>query len=172
MASSGRHAAGQASPQPVSCGSAASLSVSDASELQLELDDGQLQRMQAAVEALLVGLGEDVQRQGLRNTPKVRSITTTAPAARSASRAATCILVATVYAPAVPPRRSARRCVPPHPPTEQVRAAMCREWQRRGWTSWLGTISMLTSEPSATSLRHSRINAASNCRAHANESAT
>ncbi len=69
---SARHTAGQASPQPVSCASAASLSVSDASELQLEPDDGQLHRMQAAVEALLVGLGEDVQRQGLRNTPKVR----------------------------------------------------------------------------------------------------
>ena len=80
MASSGQHSTGQASPQPVSCGSAASLSapsVSDTSELQLELDDGQLQRMQVAVEALLVALGEDVQRQGLRNTPKVRSTRTT-----------------------------------------------------------------------------------------------
>ena len=72
MASAGRHTTGQVSPQPVSCGSAASLSVSDTSELQLELDDGQLRRMQAAVEALLIALGEDVQRQGLRNTPKVR----------------------------------------------------------------------------------------------------
>ena len=78
MASSDKHTAGQASPQPISCGSAASLSaVSDTSELQLELDDGQLERMQAAVKALLVALGEDVQRQGLRNTPKVRSIRTT-----------------------------------------------------------------------------------------------
>ena len=77
MASSGRHKSGQASPQPASCGSAASLSVSDTSELQLDLDDGQVQRMQAAVEALLVALGEDVQRQGLRNTPKVRSAETT-----------------------------------------------------------------------------------------------
>ena len=116
---SARHTTGQASPQPVSCASAASLSVSDASELQLELDDGQLQRMQAAVEALLVGLGEDVQRQGLRNTPKVRSTTTISNPTDQLGCPATCVHTVTDLPPPSPRLRSAcaskltpRLCVP------------------------------------------------------------
>ena len=113
MARSGQHPTGQASPQPVSCGSAASLSVtsvSDTSELQLELDDGQLQRMQMAVEALLVALGEDVQRQGLRNTPKVRPMMTTKLESRVETAAAS-DLASTAFCPCLPPP-------PPHsPPT-------------------------------------------------------
>ena len=57
---------------PVSCSSVDSLAASESFELGLDNDDAaRLQRMQLAVRALLCGLGEDVDREGLIDTPKV-----------------------------------------------------------------------------------------------------
>ena len=56
---------------PVSYSSADSLAASESFELGLDHDDSRLNRMQLAVRALLAGLGEDINREGLIDTPKV-----------------------------------------------------------------------------------------------------
>ena len=58
-------------PAPISCSSADSLTASETFDLSLEGDESRLRRMQLAVRALLSGLGEDVDREGLIDTPKV-----------------------------------------------------------------------------------------------------
>ena len=56
---------------PVSCSSADSLAASESFVLGLDHDDSRLNRMQQAVRTLLAGLGEDSNREGLIDTPKV-----------------------------------------------------------------------------------------------------
>lgn len=61
---------GEAIP-PVSCSSVDSLAASETFDLGSDHDEAKLKRMQLAVRALLSGLGEDVDREGLIDTPKV-----------------------------------------------------------------------------------------------------
>lgn len=61
---------GEAIP-PVSCSSVDSLAASETFDLGSDHDEARLKRMQLAVRALLTGLGEDVDREGLIDTPKV-----------------------------------------------------------------------------------------------------